>query len=111
MKFDESFHRTFYDCSQFYLQGKGGFFQNFFVIVCDRPDEMYFYIFVVILHDITGEEVFESVQNDSVDTRLFDIFDEERRYRCQKTIGERLLVYVIQNFFWREIEAVEKLFF
>ena len=111
MKFDESFHRTFYDCSQFYLQGKGCFFQNFFVIVCDRPDEMYFYIFVVILHDITGEEVFESVQNDSVDTRLFDIFDEERRYRCQKTIGERLLVYVIQNFFWREIEAVEKFFF
>ena len=111
MKFDETFHRTFYDCSQFYLQGKGGFFQNFFVIVCDRPDEMYFYIFVVILHDITGEEVFESVQNDSVDTRLFDIFDEERRYRCQKTIGERLLVYVIQNFFWREIETVEKFFF
>ena len=26
MKFDESFHRTFYDCSQFYLQGKGGCF-------------------------------------------------------------------------------------
>ena len=94
-----------------WCEGKGGFFQNFFVIVCDRPDEMYFYIFVVILHDITGEEVFESVQNDSVDTRLFDIFDEERRYRCQKTIGERLLVYVIQNFFWREIEAVEKFFF
>ena len=94
-----------------WCEGKGGFFQNFFVIVCDRPDEMYFYIFVVILHDITGEEVFESVQNDSVDTRLFDIFDEERRYRCQKTIGERLLVYVIQNFFWRESEAVEKFFF
>ena len=41
MKFDESFHRTFYDCSQFYLQGKGCFFQNFFVIVCDSPDEIY----------------------------------------------------------------------
>ena len=111
MIFYETLHGAFDDSSQFYLQGAGGLFENLFVVVGDRAGKVYFQIFVIILHDVAGEEILESVQYDAVDTRFLDVLDEERRYRGEEPVWERVSVYPVENFLRGKVEAVEEFLF
>ena len=73
-----------------------------------RNDEVNLYVFVIVLHHVACKEVFEPVQDDSVDTRLLDVLDKEGRNRCQEAVGERLLIHIVQNLLGGEVEAFEE---
>ena len=108
MKFDKSLHGALDNSAQFYLEGICRLFESIFVIVCDRADEVDLYVFVIVQHNVACKEVFEPVQDDSVDTGFLDVLDEERRNRCQEAVGERLLIHIVQNLLGGEVEAIEE---
>lgn len=110
MIFYQTFHRALDDRTQPDTHFAGSFGQYRLVIESHGADKVYLAFTVVfVLHHVTFEECLEAVRYQRAYAGFVQVLCKEWREACQKTVGERLAVYTVDDIGGCQVELREEL--
>ena len=110
MIFYQTFHRALDDRTQPDTHFAGSFGQYRLVIESHGADKVYLAFTVVfVLHHVTFEECLEAVRYQCAYAGFVQVLCKEWREACQKTVGERLAVYTVDDIGGCQVELREEL--
>lgn len=110
MIFYQTFHRALDDRTQPDTHFAGSFGQYRLVIESHGADKVYLAFTVVfVLHHVTFEECLEAVRYQCAYAGFVQVLCKEWREACQKTVGERLAVYTVDDVGGCQVELREEL--